>query len=293
MKYTVLIAEDNEPLRNILKDVLESWGYNVRTISEGRSCLEMARREQPDVILLDIMFPGLSGYEVCAELRQDAETRSIPVVMMTVLVDEESRIHGYRVDELRAIIQNLLTNKLYRDSLEEGNDVVRALQEFGRLLSDRTVETDALRMEYGNKLLESLGWDKSVAEKARTALLFPSPADLADRINVPADKIIAITDNLRMGRYLKPMLQFLNAPNKNKKQFRPILRERNCLEAAELVMVVDRYAELFNKEKDRENVLNILKGEADENGYNHTILKQLEEILKAEQILEDIQKNLQ
>ena len=78
MKFTILIAEDNDPLRNLLKDVLEGWGYNIWTATDGRSCLEIAGTEQPDLILLDIMLPGLSGYEVCAALKQSDETRAIP-----------------------------------------------------------------------------------------------------------------------------------------------------------------------------------------------------------------------
>ena len=305
MKYTVLIAEDNELLRNMLKDVLEGWDYNILTATDGHSCLETARREQPDLILLDVMFPGLSGYEVCAALKQSAETRSIAVVIMTVLLDTESRIHGYGVgadnflikpikyDELKAIIQNLLSKKLYRDTLEEGGSVVRVLQSFSRLLAVQTAEADAFRMKYCNKLLESLGWDTVIAERTRTALMFPSPAKLAEQTGMTADKFLDLTDNLRMGHYLKPMLQFLNAPKNNTRQFRSILKERNCLEAAELVLIVNRYTELFYKEKNREKALVVLNRESDEYRYNPIVLKKLEEILQAERFLEDIQKNLQ
>ena len=304
MKFTILIAEDNDPLRNLLKDVLEGWGYNIWTATDGRSCLEIAGTEQPDLILLDIMLPGLSGYEVCAALKQSDETRAIPVVIMTVLLDEESRIHGYGVgadnflvkpvkyDELKAIIQNLLDKKLYRDTLEEDSGVIRMLQGFGRLLAVQSSETDAFRMGYCNKLLESLRWDKNIAEKARIALLFPSPDELAGKIGATADKIIALTDNLRMGRWLKPVLQFLNAPLDCNKQFYPLLEECNCLKVAELVLVINRYTDLFNQKSDSKKAIDILKQEANACGYNQTIVKQLEEILNAETILENIQNGL-
>ena len=93
----ILVVDDNEQLSSMLKDVLESWGYTALTATEGRSCLEIARQEQPDIILLDIMLPGLSGYEVCSELKRDGRTHSIAVIMMTALEDLESRIHGYKV----------------------------------------------------------------------------------------------------------------------------------------------------------------------------------------------------
>ena len=72
----ILVVDDNEQLSSMLKDVLESWGYTALTATEGRSCLEIARQEQPDIILLDIMLPGLSGYEVCSELKRDGRTHS-------------------------------------------------------------------------------------------------------------------------------------------------------------------------------------------------------------------------
>ena len=93
----ILVVDDNEQLSSMLKDVLESWGYTAMIATEGRSCLEIARLEQPDIILLDIMLPGLSGYEVCSELKRDSRTCSIAVIMMTALEDLESRIHGYKV----------------------------------------------------------------------------------------------------------------------------------------------------------------------------------------------------
>ena len=136
----ILVVDDNEQLSSMLKDVLESWGYTALTATEGRSCLEIARQEQPDIILLDIMLPGLSGYEVCSELKRDGRTHSIAVIMMTALEDLESRIHGYKVgadnflvkpinyNEVKAIIQKLLKEKLYEDTLEESCNVAKAFR---------------------------------------------------------------------------------------------------------------------------------------------------------------------
>ena len=146
----ILVVDDNEQLSSMLKDVLESWGYTALTATEGRSCLEIARQEQPDIILLDIMLPGLSGYEVCSELKRDGRTHSIAVIMMTALEDMESRIHGYKVgadnflvkpinyNEVKAIIQKLLKEKLYEDTLEESCNVAKAFRKFGQLLLGRS-----------------------------------------------------------------------------------------------------------------------------------------------------------
>ncbi|MBR1589726.1 MAG: response regulator [Acidaminococcaceae bacterium] len=305
MEHTILIADDNEQLSSMLKDVLESWGYIVRTATEGYSCLEIARQEPPDLILLDIMLPGMSGYEVCDALKRDTRTRSIAVVMLTALEDLESRIHGYKVgadnflvkpikyDEVKAIIRNLLDKKLYQDTLEESGNVAGMLQDFSRMVAVKPAGMDACRMEYCNKLLESLGWDAATGEQARIALMFTSSAELAKQANTSPEQIIGLTDNLRMGYWLKPVLQFLHAPTDTNEELRSVLQNRNCLKAAEMVQVINRYTELLNAKADREGALFTLQKEAVKNRYNQEVLKQLEEILKAEQILERLQTKFQ
>ena len=296
----ILVVDDNEQLSSMLKDVLESWGYTALVASEGRSCLEIAQREQPDIILLDIMLPGLSGYEVCSELKRDSRTHSIAVIMMTALEDIESRIHGYKVgadnflvkpinyNEVKAIIQKLLKEKLYEDTLEESCNVAKTFQRFGQLLLGEPVNINAPNMVYCNKLLESLNWDWAMAKKARIAVMLPSPAELAVKTGLTVEQIISLTANLYMGRWLQPMLHFLNAPVNDNEEFRPELERQNCLKAAELALIVNRYTTLLKEKQDRELTFSIIKREAAANHYNKEVLKQLEEILRAEQILENI-----
>ena len=296
----ILVVDDNEQLSSMLKDVLESWGYTALVASEGRSCLEIAQREQPDIILLDIMLPGLSGYEVCSELKRDGRTHSIAVIMMTALEDMESRIHGYKVgadnflvkpinyNEVKAIIQKLLKEKLYEDTLEESCNVAKTFQRFGQLLLGEPVNINAPNMVYCNKLLESLNWDWAMAKKARIAVMLPSPAELAAKTGLTVEQIISLTANLYMGRWLQPMLHFLSAPVNDNEEFRPELERQNCLKAAELALIVNRYTTLLKEKQDRELTFSIIKREAAANHYNKEVLKQLEEILRAEQILENI-----
>ena len=296
----ILVVDDNEQLSSMLKDVLESWGYTALVASEGRSCLEIAQREQPDIILLDIMLPGLSGYEVCSELKRDGRTHSIAVIMMTALEDLESRIHGYKVgadnflvkpinyNEVKAIIQKLLKEKLYEDTLEESCNVAKAFRYFGQLLLGQPANINAPNMVYCNKLLESLNWDWAMAKKARIAVMFPSPVELAKKTGLSVEQIISLTAGLYMGRWLQPMLRFLNAPVDNNEEFRPELERQNCLKAAELALIVNRYTSLLKEKQDRELTFSILKRESSVNHYNREVLKQLEEILRAEQILENI-----
>lgn len=102
------------------------------------------------------------------------------------------------------------------------------------------------------------------------------------------EQVISLTDGLYMGRWLQPVLRFLNAPVDNNEAFRPELERQNCLKAAELALIVNRYTSLLKEKQDRELTFSILKRESTVNHYNREVLKQLEEILRAEQILENI-----
>ena len=73
----VLIIEDETPMRTALRDALEAKGHRVLTAADGESGLRRAIEEKPDLVLLDIMMPGLDGFEVCAELRRLSHAASI------------------------------------------------------------------------------------------------------------------------------------------------------------------------------------------------------------------------
>lgn len=80
---TVLIVEDNELNLKLLNDVLEYHGYTVITSRLGEPSLELARRHMPDVILMDIQLPDISGIEAARQLKHDEQTRKIPIIAVT------------------------------------------------------------------------------------------------------------------------------------------------------------------------------------------------------------------
>jgi len=84
-KVRVLIVEDEPDMNNLLADVLSAYGYQPIQAGSGEEALVILGHERPDAILLDLMLPGLSGYELCRQLKSSRETRSIPVVILTAL----------------------------------------------------------------------------------------------------------------------------------------------------------------------------------------------------------------
>jgi len=132
----VLVVDDEERNRRLLAAMLEAEGYTVAEAADGERALELARSNLPDLVLLDIMMPGMDGYEVAQRLKADAATRSIPIVMVTALDDRDSRLRGLEagaeefvtkpVDrlELRVRVRNLLKLKEYSDFLANHNRIL-------------------------------------------------------------------------------------------------------------------------------------------------------------------------
>jgi DNA-binding response OmpR family regulator len=94
MEPKVLIVEDDPTLLETLEYNLKRQGYEVYTAADGRVALEVARRERPDALVLDVMLPGLDGLEVCRTLRREM---SVPILMLTARADEVDKIVGLEV----------------------------------------------------------------------------------------------------------------------------------------------------------------------------------------------------
>lgn len=98
MTARILVVDDEKDLANTLEYNLKREGYETRVALTGRDGIELAKQEPlPDLVLLDIMLPDISGWDVCRELRQVERTRRIPVVMLTAKGEEIDRVVGFEV----------------------------------------------------------------------------------------------------------------------------------------------------------------------------------------------------
>jgi DNA-binding response OmpR family regulator len=92
---TVLIVDDDPANLELLFQHLNQAGYKVLVAENGQLALERAELAQPDAILLDVMMPGMDGFETCRRLKQQAVTQSIPVIFMTALADTADKVKGF------------------------------------------------------------------------------------------------------------------------------------------------------------------------------------------------------
>jgi DNA-binding response OmpR family regulator len=90
----VLVIDDEAPIRLLCRVNLEAEGMDVLEAADGRTGLDLAREQQPDVVLLDVMMPGLDGWRVAEELLEDDRTRGIPIIFLTARAEFRDRARG-------------------------------------------------------------------------------------------------------------------------------------------------------------------------------------------------------
>lgn len=125
-RSTILLVDDNAQILGILADLLRPLGYNLFSASDGAEALRLAEEIRPDLILLDVMMPGMDGFTVCQRLRGDSQLAQVPVIMITALDDRASRLRGFEAGaddfiakpfdyvELRARVASILRINSYR-----------------------------------------------------------------------------------------------------------------------------------------------------------------------------------
>lgn len=90
----LLIADDEEGVRSLVRMTLDTGAYEIIEASDGEAALALAREHRPDLLLLDVMMPKLSGFEVCQALKENPATAGITIVMLTARAQESDRTHG-------------------------------------------------------------------------------------------------------------------------------------------------------------------------------------------------------
>jgi putative two-component system response regulator len=138
-KQSILVVDDILMNAVLMKELLTTRGYQVVAVQNAAAAEAEIRREAPDLILLDVVMPGKSGYELCRELKEDSKTRLIPIVMITGLTDREDRLKGIEAgaddfltkpissEELFARVSSLLKFKEFTDELETVDSVLCTL----------------------------------------------------------------------------------------------------------------------------------------------------------------------
>ena len=133
---TVLVVDDEEFNRKLLELLLRAEGYFTHSAASGAEAVALIAKSPPDLILLDVMMPGMDGYQLATTLKSDPVTQHIPVIMLTALLDRDSRLAGLKAGaeefltkpfepaELRLRVRNLLRLKAFSDFLQNHSTIL-------------------------------------------------------------------------------------------------------------------------------------------------------------------------
>lgn len=188
MSEKILIVDDDPLIVRYLADILGGNGYTVETASDGMAGIVKAREMLPDLILLDMIMPGMTGFEVTAGLKKDPLTSFIPIVLITSLNDPKDKVKGldagaddfitkpFDSAELRARIRSLIKLKGLTDQLR----AIKGHPEFTHASLDQTlmnekstillIEDDDNSAKYYSRILISKGYAVLIAKKGTEAL---------------------------------------------------------------------------------------------------------------------------
>lgn len=136
---TVLVVDDELGNRRLLSHLLRAEGYAVECFADGEAALRRIEQQGPDLILLDVQLPGIDGFSVCRQVKNDPRTRLTPIVLMTGLDAREHRIEGIQAgaddfiskpfdkEELQARVRSLVRAKRYTDQLDSAEAIIMSL----------------------------------------------------------------------------------------------------------------------------------------------------------------------
>jgi two-component system alkaline phosphatase synthesis response regulator PhoP len=172
MKEKILIVEDEKDILKMVEYNLKKDGYRTVSARDGEDAIEMAHSEHPDLILLDLMLPGIDGLEVCKQLKKESKTAGIPIIMVTAKTQESDKVVGlelgaddyvtkpFSVRELLARVKAVMRRAHEKEKLPELLNLGDLTIDFSKIearIKDKPVALTAKEFELLRTLIKAKG----------------------------------------------------------------------------------------------------------------------------------------
>ncbi|MEM7345583.1 MAG: EAL domain-containing protein [Chloroflexota bacterium] len=188
-KRTILIADDEVANLRLLSLYLDNAGFNVLTAEDGLESVRLAKTDRPDLILLDIMMPDLNGIETCYQLKQDPETKDIPVIFMTALADTEDKVRG-----LEAGAVDYLIKPAQRAEILARVNTHLTIRDLQKNLIDRNLqlEVEIIERKQAEKQLYHQAFHDALTDLPNRTLFMNHLDDAIDRSQIDSNYLFAV-----------------------------------------------------------------------------------------------------
>ncbi len=291
----ILVVDDNEQNCELVKDILCAWGHNVYKAYQGLNAIKYALAARPDIILLDVMLPGMNGFEVCHELKNNPETQNIPIIMLSVLTDVEDRIRGLKVgadiflskpvnyQELRYHISALIERKKATDKMESPQRVLESFLEIMKICRPQLYKHSARVHEYCAKVAGLMAMPDEQQERLAIAACLHDIGKIATESGAEhAETGARLVGPLKMGEWLTAIIeQHHTAP------------QHRYAETAEIgiLRAVNRFVNLWELSGDKEKSIAVLENEAKTGVYDDKATGMLRQLIKDEKFIQSLSNN--
>jgi putative two-component system response regulator len=309
---TVLVIDDQVSSLEAMADALRPLGYSVVQAADGETGLRLVKECQPDVILLDIMMPGLDGYEVCKRLKADQETRLLPVVFLTGLDSRQARLQGletgatdflskpFDLVELEVRVRNLVNFRHLTQDLDEAEKIIfsvaRAVEARDEGTGDHCERLSHLASELGSclgldadqvKALRRAGYLHDIGKVGIPDAVLLKPGRLTD------DEWVVMRSHVEIGvricsplRTLRPVVPIIRHHHErlDGSGYPDRLRGEHVPFLARIFQVVDVFDALTNDRPYRKAMtyeagVEVLRGEAQRGWWDQAVVERFAELL--------------
>ena len=283
----VLIVDDNVQNCDILEDVISTWGYEVYKAYNGKEAIEIARKFRPNVILLDVMLPGMNGFEVCNILKNDPRTLGTPIAMLTVLDEVEDRIRGFKVgadlfmskpinyEELKIRLESLINWQKRFENMETQENVIKAILNIVKILDYKLYENIQIVRKYVEKMSSNLAISANKQKKLAIAALLSEIGRIAKN---PEDKDYRIT--LEILRPLK-LNSWLDQYIINSLEWSDSLSDEY-----KVLIMAKYFVKMLDSGNTKEQAMEIINIEYKQGKWDQKIIKSLEIALEDEKFID-------